>query len=196
MTLARISHPVLSCDEARAFEAQRFAGDEAKEWAAMLQAGHALGAAVLRDFEEIGGFPVQGRVLVLVGKGHNGGDALIATRFILEYFPQATADVVFAFGERKLRPLAAHAWRDLVHVASSRVRGSAAALAGYDLCLDGIFGFQFRPPMGEPISALIERVNKAPIRLRAAVDLPSGLAEKACRMARFSARILPMRPAV
>lgn len=191
MDLVRVSHPILSCDDARAFESRLFAGDEAKEWSAMQQAGRAIGGAVLQDFEEIGGFPPEGRVLVLVGKGHNGGDALIATRFLLEKFPQATADVVFAFGERTLRPLAARAWRDLVHAASSRVRGSAAALGRriedqpnaatpptYDLCLDGIFGFHFRPPMDEAISALIAHVNKASIRLRAAIDLPSGLSEK------------------
>jgi NAD(P)H-hydrate epimerase len=43
----------------------------------------------------------------------------------------------------------------------------------YDLCLDGLFGFQFRPPTDRATSALLERINALPIRLRAAVDLPS-----------------------
>jgi NAD(P)H-hydrate epimerase len=128
------------------------------------------------DFDEIGGFPAEGRVLVLVGKGHNGGDALIATQAILERFPAARAEVVFVFGERKLRPLAARAWRELVHVGGARVttgRPGAVALPEVDLCLDGIFGFQFRPPVEERVAALIEAVNGRAIRLRAAVDLPS-----------------------
>ncbi len=179
------SVPILSCDQARVLEKKLFAGDEAREWPAMQRAGRALAAAVLHDFAEIGGFPPDGRVFVLVGKGHNGGDALIAAQTILGRFPGARAEVVFAFGERGLRPLAARAWRDLVHAAGARVHGSAGGppaisrgvgdspAAPFDLCLDGIFGFQFRPPVEPRVAQLIAAVNALPIRFRAAVDLPS-----------------------
>ncbi len=179
------SVPILSCDQARALEKKLFAGDEAREWPAMQRAGRALATAVLCDFAEIGEFPADGRVLVLVGKGHNGGDALIAAQAFLEKFPAARAEVVFTFGERALRPLAARAWRELVHTAGARVHGSAGgppALSPevgespalpFDLCLDGIFGFQFRPPAGARVEKLIAVVNALPIRFRAAVDLPS-----------------------
>ena len=115
------SHPILSCEESRAFEARLFGGDEEAEWPAMQRAGRAVAAAVLRDFEEIGGFPPLGRVLVLVGKGHNGGDALIAAQAVLARFPAARAEVVFVLGERALRPLAARAWRELTHTVRERV---------------------------------------------------------------------------
>ncbi len=169
------SQPILSCEEARAFEAKRFAGDEVKEWPAMQQAGQAIAKAALRDFEEIGGFPPAGRVLVLVGKGHNGGDALLAMRAVLEAFPWARADVAFAMGERALRPLAKRAWVEAAHALGARVAvvGPGALERSYDLGFDGIFGFQFRPPADANITGLIERVNALPIRLRAAVDLPS-----------------------
>ncbi len=171
------SHPILSCEEARTVEARIFGGDEAKEWPAMQRAGRAVARAVLRDFEEIGGFPAGGRVLVLVGKGHNGGDALIAAREILERFPGARAEVIFVFGERALRPLAARAWRELSGRATvlARIvtlRPGAVALP-CDLCLDGVFGFQFRPPAEARVVKLLEMVNALPVRLRAAVDLPS-----------------------
>lgn len=184
----RWAHPILSCDEARALEARLFGGDEAKEWAAMRHAGCALAAALQRDFEEIGGFPAGGRILVLVGKGHNGGDALIAAQAILEKFPAASAEVVFAFGHRTLRPLAARAWRELVQAVGQRAGPRRMAAVGahgpamppderYALCLDGVFGFQFRPPLPDDIAALFARVNALPVQLRAAVDLPSGLSE-------------------
>ena len=210
--------PILSCTAARELEAHLFGGDEAREWAAMQSAGLAIADAVLHDFEEIGGFPRTGRILVLVGKGHNGGDALIAAHAILGHSPEARAGVVFTFGERTLRPLAARAWRELQHGVGERVavvtlpdlraplsrgdtrlgghetgsvaktqpspigatddplsRGVAcsAGVGGYDLCLDGIFGFQFRPPADARITDLISRVNDMPIRLRAGIDLPS-----------------------
>jgi hydroxyethylthiazole kinase-like uncharacterized protein yjeF len=169
------SHPILSCAQAGRWETKRFAGDEAKEWPAMQQAGRAVAAAVMKDFKEIGGFPVHGRVLVLAGKGHNGGDALLAAEAILAGFPAARVELVFAFGERVLRPLAAKAYRSLAQAAANRLTVVAPdnVTGVYDLCLDGVFGFQFRPPVGPAVAALLARVNQLPIRLRAAVDLPS-----------------------
>jgi NAD(P)H-hydrate epimerase len=190
------AHPILSCDEARAFEARLFGGDEAREWPAMQRAGRAVAAAVLEDLREIGGFSAAGRMLVLVGKGHNGGDALIAARAILAQYPQAGADVLFVFGEHALRPLAQRAWQELLQAAPQRVasrrvdpvatspsEGGSARVATsvsewmkpYDLCLDGVFGFQFRPPLDERTGAALRWANALPVRLRAAVDLPSGL---------------------
>jgi NAD(P)H-hydrate epimerase len=177
-----LGHPVLSFGEARALEERLLGQDESGAWAAMRRAGTSLAAAVLRDFQEIGGFPPDGRILVLAGKGHNGGDALIAARTVLERHPGARAEVVFGFGTRTLRPLAERARRELWDGAGGRVETTdTAALAkpgsGFDLCLDGLFGFQFRPPIADGPSALLDRVNGLPIRLRAAVDLPSGIGE-------------------
>ena len=176
MSALPASDPILSCAEAREFEAARFGGDEALEWPAMQRAGRALAAAVLRDFLEIGGFPPAGRVLVLAGKGHNAGDALLAAHDVLRQFPDATAEVLFVLGERASRPLAARAWRELSGSFPDRVAAVAAEATGgrcYSLCLDGIFGFQFRPPVAPRVAAVIERINAASIRFRAAVDLPS-----------------------
>lgn len=180
------SHPILTCDEARELEAALFRGDETREWAAMQRAGAAVADAVLQDFEEIGGLPPDGRLLVLVGKGHNGGDALIAATRLLQRFSTAGAEVVFVFGERKLRPLATRAWRELLQAAPDRVRGSAdipaaapsragetPARSRYDVCLDGVFGFQFRPPCDPETTRSLVAANALPVRLRAAIDLPS-----------------------
>lgn len=174
------SHPVLSCAEAKAWETALLR-DEVAEWSAMQRAGAALAEAMVADFKEIGGLPGAARLLVLVGKGHNGGDALLAAEGLLRDRPSASADVVFVFGEASLRPLAARAWQDLP---KARVRSLPANriheifAAGYDLCLDGVFGFQFRLPLEEPVAEWLARVNTHPrIRLRAAVDLPSGLGE-------------------
>jgi NAD(P)H-hydrate epimerase len=164
--------PILSCAETQAFESRWFAGDEAREWAAMQQAGRALADAVLTDFRELGAFPAHARVLVLAGKGHNSGDALIAARRLHELHPQAQIEVLFVFGERPLRPLAHRAWRDLAPVAT---RHRQLLSGAYDVVLDGVFGFQFRPPLPPAVANVLAVVNALPVRLRAAVDLPSGL---------------------
>ncbi|HRE05882.1 MAG TPA: NAD(P)H-hydrate dehydratase [Opitutaceae bacterium] len=178
MTAAWIdSTPVMTCEQARAVEQRLLSGEEEAEWAAMVRAGKGIAERLLVDFSEIGGFPSEGRMLVLAGKGHNGGDALIATRVLLQQYPQAQVEVCFVFGERSLRPLAKRAWRDLLHSAAQRVvvRRSDDALGSYDLCLDGVFGFQFRAPMDAAVGLFLAHVNRRPIRLRAAIDLPSGL---------------------
>jgi hydroxyethylthiazole kinase-like uncharacterized protein yjeF len=174
--------PVLSCAEARAWEAGLLR-DEAAEWAAMERAGEAIGREVLEDFKEIGGFPVDGRVLVLVGKGHNGGDALLAARTVLALRPGARLSVVLCFGARELRPLAGRALDRLKAETPDRVTlvsidEALGAGVLFALCLDGIFGFQFRAPMDEATATLLARVNAYEgIQFRAAVDLPSGVGE-------------------
>jgi NAD(P)H-hydrate epimerase len=182
------SVPVLSPDEALALEDGLFGGDERKEWKAMVLAGRSVSLGVLRDFEEIGAFPAEGRVLVLAGKGNNAGDALIAARDLLERHPKADADVLFAFGPRNLKPLAARAWRGLSESGGGRVRSiGLGALAGkYDLCICGIIGFRFRPPLPPEAAAAIEASSRCAVRFRAAVDLPTGWGEPGAFRADFT----------
>ena len=172
--------PVLSCAEAGAWE-KRILHDETAEWAAMSAAGRAIALSILEDFREIGGLPAHARLLVLAGKGNNGGDALLVVATILAQYPQAQAVVVPCFGEAQLRPLARRALTALQAQAPGRVEltPGTAALGpdqSYALVVDGIFGYQFRPPIDEATASLIGLVNShAGIRFRAAVDLPSGI---------------------
>lgn len=149
----------------------------------MQVAGTGVARAILEDYKEIGGLPEDARILVLAGKGHNGGDALLAAGTLLAERPTARAIIVLAFGAGELRPLAGRALDELRRNAPGRFEIETADQAltpgrTYALCLDGLFGFQFRPPMDAAIIALIAKVNTHPaIRFRAAVDLPSGLGE-------------------
>jgi ADP-dependent NAD(P)H-hydrate dehydratase / NAD(P)H-hydrate epimerase len=176
------SHPVLTCAAASAWEKRLLKG-ESSEWKAMQKAGEKIAEGILCDFKEIGELPDQARLLVLVGKGHNGGDALLAAQRILERYPEATADILFCFGESLLRPLTKQSFDGLYGTAGERCRmvkfgQLKAGSASYDLCLDGVFGFQFRPPMDRAIARTIGWINANPrIKFRAAVDLPSGLGE-------------------
>jgi hydroxyethylthiazole kinase-like uncharacterized protein yjeF len=177
------SHPILSCADAKAWEADLLR-DEAAEWNAMQRAGRAIANAVQDDAREIGGLGDGPRLLVLAGKGHNGGDALLAVAMLLAELPGAAVDAVLVFGVEALRPLARRALETLRNTAGARVREiDATALkrefGSYDLCLDGVFGFQFRPPIDDATAELLAWVNTHPrIRIRAAIDLPSGIGEE------------------
>jgi NAD(P)H-hydrate epimerase len=182
------SVPVLSTDEALALEDGLFGGDERKEWKAMVQAGRSVAQGILRDFEETGAFPPDGRILVLAGKGNNTGDALIAAREILERHPKANADILFAFGPRSLKPLAARAWRGLTEGVHGRVDsiGADSLAGGYELCICGIIGFRYRPPLPPEAAAAIGASSRCTFRFKAAVDLPTGWSEPGAFQADFT----------
>jgi NAD(P)H-hydrate epimerase len=177
--------PLLSCEQAQAFEAEYFGGDEGREWSAMQAAGRGVARGIREDFAEIGAWPAAARVLVLAGKGHNAGDALLAAAELRKDYPDTRVEVVFVFGERALRPLARRAWERLAGVARV-LRGPDDAAEAYDVVIDGVFGFQFRPPLTLEVAAVLTRVNEGRVRLRAAVDLPSGLGEAGAFRADFT----------
>ena len=183
----RYAHPIFSCKEALAWEQQRLVGGEAAEWSAMLRAGTAIARGLENDAREVGGLPPAARILVLAGKGHNGGDALLVARELLARRPQATVTVLPVFGERAFRPLAFRAWQQLLAAAPDRielatprsVRERLAAEEWWDLCLDGILGLQFHVPLDADLASLLARLNEhRGFGLRVAVDLPTGVGEE------------------
>lgn len=183
----RYAHPVFSCKDALAWERRQLVGGEDAEWAAMQRAGRAVAHGILRDAAEIGGLRPAARVLVLAGKGHNGGDALLTAHALLAALPAATATIVPVFGERAFRPLATRAWRELLAAAPARVelansrnlRERLAAEEEWDLCLDGILGLQFHLPLPTDLANLLAALNEhRSFGLRVAVDLPTGVGEE------------------
>ena len=188
------AHPVLSCAEAQEFEKNLLGNDETLEWGAMQRAGRGLAGALMEDVLEAGGLPDDARLLVLCGKGHNGGDALIAAHAILDATGAAKALVALVPDFAALRPLVRRALEALASARRGRVEfvcvsgnedgrdvartGVRIGEARFDLCLDGLFGMQFRPPLRPPASWLLPLDNQhRSIRLRAAVDVPSGIGD-------------------
>ncbi len=187
-------HPILSCAQSREWEETILGKDSERQWEAMNRAGSALADSLSSDIPECMGKRAPEAALILVGKGHNGGDAIIALRHILNRFGAMRAFLVFPFGLTRVRPLVRRCLDDLQVAHSSRLsfaslrKGNAQSIesqiraliggARIDLCLDGVLGMQFRPPLRSPLRDLVEVVNgmKA-IALRAAVDVPSGLGD-------------------
>ena len=91
-------HPIISCEEAKQFEEDLFGRDEDRAWDAMVCAGAGVAGAIEDDFAELGGLPAKGRLLVLVGKGHNGGDALLAAAELAQRRPGLRIEVWFVPG--------------------------------------------------------------------------------------------------
>lgn len=180
-------YPILSCRVASKLESA-ILKDKAAEWVAMRRAGCGIAKALYQDYKELSALPKTLNLLALIGKGNNGGDALIACRQIMDDFPGSRLTLLFAADFDELKPLAARAYKalkestgyytiqpDTDEAAIHAILDREAGDQGFDLCLDGLLGMSFRPPVREPMDVLIKAVNAFErIGLRAAVDLPSG----------------------
>lgn len=110
------------------------------------------------------------RVSVLVGKGNNGGDGLVAARHLHNWGANVTVMLSDreAIGQVPSRELMA------VEKAGVPVYKAGGSLAGFDLVIDSLLGYNSKGNPREPIRGMILHANTsgAPIL---AVDIPSGL---------------------
>lgn len=182
--------PILSVAESRELE-HDLLGEGSRERQALHKAGHLLGRALEQDFQEITIWPAVPTVLLLGGKGHNTGDALLAVGDLLRNHPQMRLTLLWE-GEQGLRPLVAEIWRDL-QGSSFADRMTVERLSlhtdswkrlfdkPWTMVIDAVFGMGFRPPLPEVWVEVAQAVEQAhEIQWRVSVDLPSGLGEGEC----------------
>jgi NAD(P)H-hydrate epimerase len=138
-----------------------------------------------------GAFPLS-RVLVLVGPGNNGGDGIVAARWLATSLghPRVALHSPRAVEKHASLTLAARAAGVAV---LDTLPSDAEAVREYDVVLDALFGFSFRPPVRpefEPALALLTRLSREAAALDAGgepvgassrlglpvvcVDIPSG----------------------
>lgn len=146
----------------------------------MEQAGFfvARAAAVMLGRVDGAAGGVPGRVLVLAGKGNNGGDGLAAARYLHQW--GIGVQVALLARPEDLGPAPAENWRWLgrIGVPARALEEPDAALraaAGEaDLIVDALLGTGLRGPAGGPLAEAIAVINEAG-RPVLAVDIPSGL---------------------
>src|SRR6202035_1308700 len=104
------------------------------------------------------------RVVLLVGAGNNGGDALWAGAFLRRRSVAVTAVL--------LAPERAHAaGLAALRRAGGRITTDGAAVAKADLVIDGIVGLSAHGPLRPAAAELVARITSPVL----AVDLPSGV---------------------
>ena len=197
MSLDLLTHPFLTCSEALAFEKALLGGDEEAEWRAMTRAGEGVADFFLRDMRELRSIPQGPRFLALVGKGHNGGDALVVMRRLMKSIPTIRGCLWPIEPWDVCRPNVRRALEELRELASKRLTEiepastletrdrmeaaleKACAERGFTGCVDGLLGMQCKPPVREPAGGVIEIVNgRSDLGVRMAVDLPSGVGDE------------------
>src|SRR5688572_3170740 len=106
-------------------------------------------------------FP-RGRIVAVVGSGHNGADALVALRALRGWGREVSW---ISAGSNPPNPEVLHAWQ---LSSSERVEES---LQNADVVIDGVLGTGTRGPARQPIGATLGLMNDSG-RPIVAVDLP------------------------
>ncbi len=167
---------VLTAAEMRVCDERSVEQSNATWQSLMENAGSAVASFVLREF------PRAGRIIVLCGKGNNGGDGMVAGRhldangrqvgIVLLAQPEQLTD-----GARAAYEALPQALRDSVLIVTDGEQVSSSAFdsccEGAELFLDAIFGTGFHPPLCGLAAAIRDQVSNTPGAV-VSVDLPSG----------------------
>ncbi|MDO9099116.1 MAG: NAD(P)H-hydrate epimerase, partial [Candidatus Methanoperedens sp.] len=138
-----------------------------------LQLMENAGAAVARAVKERIN---SGRVVIIAGRGNNGGDAFVAARHLGGY---DTIVILIGRKEELKTPEALHNWNALekTSIPLVEVTDSAAfdraLIKNADIIIDGIFGTGIKGKIHEPESTAIDLINDSGAFV-ISVDVPSG----------------------
>lgn len=127
----------------------------------MENAGRAIFEAVQHRISK------KSRIVVLAGKGNNGGDGIVLARYLKAN--DYTVDLVFPLGESATNVSKKHLYYYLnCGFQITEMNGS------YDVIIDALFGVGTRLPLPEQIVTVIQWANHQQA-YRIAIDLPTGV---------------------
>jgi NAD(P)H-hydrate epimerase len=165
---------ILSCADVRAREARAIQELGIPSLLLMENAGRGMAELLVS-------LGIAGKVVVLCGKGNNGGDGLVIARHLDNW--QVPVQVLLFANPDELTPDSAVNHRILTrggvpveaHPAESFDREQVRIdLATADWVVDALFGTGLKGPLRAPFDSLIALVNDSPAKVLAA-DIPSGL---------------------
>lgn len=148
-----------------AIEERGIAGAELME-----RAGSAIGEAVTHEIE-------PGPVLLLCGRGNNGGDGFVAARYLAH--SGYTVYIIPVMGTEELSADARQAFEGLPREKLKVIdlpdeEGFRLLLEDMDAVVDAMLGTGAKPPLRDPMSWIVRAVNDSGLPVIAA-DLPTGL---------------------
>ena len=135
----------------------------------MENAGAAVASAVKKR-------AASGKVVIMAGRGNNGGDAFVAARHLSGY---DTTVILLGRKEEIKTPEALHNWNALEKTSITLVQVTDPAMLDQptikkaSVIIDGIFGTGIRGKLIEPESTAIDLINGSDSFV-IAVDVPSG----------------------
>ncbi len=118
----------------------------------------------------------SGKVVIIAGRGNNGGDAFVAARHFGGY---DTTVILLGRKEEIKTPEALHNWNTLEKTSLSLIHVTDATMfdkrliKNADIIIDGIFGTGIKGELKEPESTAIDLINASDAFV-ISVDVPSG----------------------
>jgi len=129
------------------------------------------GWQIARVVDDVVGGVRGKRIIVVAGSGNNGGDALVAARFLHQRGALVRVSIVSA---RDPNSLAAHHARTVQALGIRTQEAPHGVDPSADVLIDGLFGIGIRMPLRDPAPRIIEAMNASRMPI-VAVDVPSGL---------------------
>ena len=115
---------------------------------------------------------VRGKhIIVVAGSGNNGGDALVAARFLNQRGAIVLASTVAA---RDPTSLAARQALTIGRLGIQMLEAPQGIDPSADVIVDGLFGIGIRLPLRDPAPRIIQAMNASHVPI-VAIDVPSGL---------------------
>jgi hydroxyethylthiazole kinase-like uncharacterized protein yjeF len=111
------------------------------------------------------------RIIVVAGSGNNGGDALVAARFLHQRGAIVRASTVPA---RDPDSLAARQALTIGRLGLQMLEAPQGIDPSADVIVDGLFGIGIRLPLRDPAPRIIDAMNASHVPI-VAIDVPSGL---------------------
>jgi hydroxyethylthiazole kinase-like uncharacterized protein yjeF len=122
------------------------------------------------------------RIMVLCGRGNNGGDGFVAARYLA--LRNAKPSIVLFCDPAKLRGDALTNW-GIVHalglpirviLPGADIRSNLENISDPDVIVDALFGTGLSKPIGADFRPVVEWINRASsTAFVASIDIPSGL---------------------
>lgn len=116
------------------------------------------------------------RIVIVCGKGNNGGDGFVIARQLLTRFHPVRLDVVLAANPAELQGDAAANYRMFTAAGGTVTHDIAPGMRPASLVIDALLGTGIRGPAAGHYAELIHEMNTGfPLAKLVAVDIPSGL---------------------
>ncbi len=116
-------------------------------------------------------------IVVLMGKGGNGGDGVVAARYLASRGYSVT--IVPSHSLKEVEHPDTKANLDIVLRMSNSVQITKPVrlevIRDADIIIDGLLGTGVKGELRDPIKSMVEEANKAKSILRVAIDTPTGL---------------------
>ncbi len=140
----------------------------------MENAGRSVADVILEDTASI----TDEKILIICGRGNNGGDGFVVARILAEKSPRRLT--VFASSPETIKQGSAFdnfkAVRDMgIEInPAEKLASEGSGTDGYTISVDALFGTGFKGQMPEEYASLGRMLNSSNMK-RYAVDIPSGL---------------------